>query len=112
MLKRSVLAIFVMSAFVPVAHAGGVTVVGTVTKVGPASLEVRSANCEATSVTWTTTTKFRKLTMESQGLSWPAKVPRWQHGGMVDARSLKVGTAVRIETFPESPTTARTIWIK
>jgi hypothetical protein len=34
MLKRSVLAIFVMSAFVPVAHPGGVTVVGTVTKVG------------------------------------------------------------------------------
>lgn len=101
MLKRLIPGILLSSMFVASGNAAGVTVVGTVTKIEPGAIEVRADGGQTTSITLTASTKYMK---------WIMAKP-WQQDPRADVQFVKVGKRVRIEVMPDSPTTARVVWI-
>lgn len=101
MLKRLILGILLWSIFVAGGNAAGATVVGVVTKIEPGAVEVRTDAGPTTSVALTPSTKYMKWIMAKPLMQDPR----------ASAQFVKVGKRVRIEVLPDSPTTARTVWI-
>lgn len=84
---------------------------GAITKIEPNLIEVRTDNCQTTSILLADSTEFRPWNLQARGLSWPAKVPNWQLVTRADVQSLKVGQRVHVDVTPETRPTARIVWI-
>jgi hypothetical protein len=103
MLKHSVVALAVGSliSMGSLAQARETGVVGTITKVEPNRLELRTASQESTSVT---------LTADTTYLKWVMAKP-WQQDLRTDMRFLKAGKRVHIDVLPGAGSVAKTVWI-
>lgn len=99
MLTRLLLVVFVSSLFAM--DAAGATVVGTVLKVDPTMIQVRTDDGQTTSVTLSASTQYRK---------WIMAKPL-QQDPRADLRFVQVGKRVRIEVMRDDPMTARVVWI-
>jgi hypothetical protein len=75
--------------------------VGVVTRVEPGTLEIRTDSQERASVALTDKTRYVK---------WIVAKP-WQQDTRADARSLRTGRRVRIETSQDGRRVAQTVWI-
>jgi hypothetical protein len=103
MLKKIAIALVVSLALGAgsFAQARDAGLVGVVTRVGPDALEIRTDSQEKASVALTDKTTY---------LKWVLAKP-WQQDMRADARSLRVGRRVHVETADGGRRTAKTVWI-
>lgn len=86
-------------------------VAGVVISVEPNAIEIRTANCDTTTVTFNEKTKFMKSFNGEHRDWWPERVPRWQQDIRVNARAVKAGSLVRVDIKKGATPIAETVWI-